>query len=163
MLSSLWQSYSESRPTLQKTSSLVSVSKLEEDPETLTNEDWELLLQGAKVATFTKDVTIVADGESFQRIYQIASGRCRIEKGGKLLGHMEVEDTFGEISFLLSGGATADVIADSEIVEVYIMEGYFINILFGRKPELAGRFYKYLANELQRRIRTTEDNETQAE
>ena len=48
--------------------------------------------------------------------------------------------------------ATASVIADSETVDVYIMEGYFINILFGRKQELAGRFYKYLAHELQRRV-----------
>lgn len=70
---------------------------------------------------------------------------------------MGEEQTFGEISFLLSGGATASVLADSEIVEVLLLEGYFINILFGIHPELAGRFYKYLATTLQRRIRSREE------
>jgi len=70
---------------------------------------------------------------------------------------MEEGQTFGEVSFLLSGGASASVIADSANVEVYILEGYYINILFGIQPELAGRFYKYLAYTLQRRIRSREE------
>ena len=73
---------------------------------------------------------------------------------------MEEEQTFGEISFLISGGATASVYAESEFVEVHVLEGYYINILFGIHPELAGRFYKYLANSLQRRVRSREEEKT---
>lgn len=79
-----------------------------------------------------------------------------MEVDGKPVGEMKSGQTFGEISFLLSGGATATVIVESDYVDVYIMEGYFINIIFARHPELAGRFYKYLAFELQRRVRASE-------
>jgi len=147
------EKYRQTRPKIQQ-----QFADIKRELVELTNEDWDLLLQGAKLKTFSKDEAIVVEGDSFQRIYQIVEGCCRIEIGGKVVGFMVTEDTFGEISFLLSGGATASVIADSETVDVYIMEGYFINILFGRKQELAGRFYKYLAHELQRRVRIVEEN-----
>lgn len=113
-----------------------------EDSEVLTNEEWDLLLDGSKTKLFVKDQIIIQEGDNFQRIYQISEGICRIEKGGNILGTLETGQTFGEISFLISGGATASVIANSEKVIVIILEGYFMNILFGRKPEIAGRFYK---------------------
>jgi len=130
------------------------------DPEMLSKEDWEFLLQGAKTEDFKMNEVIVSEGEDVQRIYQIIEGTCRIEKGTdqpKVLGKMDPGSTFGEISFLLSGGASASVLADSDNVQVYIMEGYFINILFSMKAEMAGRFYKYLATLLQRRVRVREE------
>mmetsp|Transcript_4454 Transcript_4454/g.6234 ORF Transcript_4454/g.6234 Transcript_4454/m.6234 type:complete len:1257 (-) Transcript_4454:61-3831(-) len=128
-----------------------------EDHEQLTPEDWDDLLEGAKLLVFKKGDVIITEGENFQRIYQLVEGECRIEKGGKMLGKMEDGQFFGEISFLLSGGATATITADSEEVHVYVLEGYFMNILFGIRPELAGRFYKHLANVLQKRIRSRDE------
>jgi hypothetical protein len=63
-----------------------------------------------------------------------------------------------EISFLLSGGATATILADSPTCDIYILEGYFLSILFTVRPELAGRFYKYLAVSLQKRLREREES-----
>jgi len=158
MLHSLWESYSENRPSESKSvmSTPVTPRSTEQDPEALTNDDWDLLLQGAKLKTYLKGEPLIVEGESFQRIYEVLEGNCTIQKGEKIVGNLGIEGMTGEISFLLSGGATASVIAESKTVEVYIMEGYFINILFGRKPELAGRFYKYLANELQKKVRSFE-------
>jgi len=170
MLESLWQSCNNNLRSFRKVASVEapSVSTYErkisqddiediQDPESLTEDDWHILLQGSKRVTYNKDQAIITEGENFQRIYQIIEGGCRIEKGGKRLGAMETGQTFGEISFLLSGGASASVIADGENVEVFLLEGYFLNILFGMKPELAGRFYKYLAKTLQRRVRSREE------
>jgi len=171
MLESLWLSSSNisgsgnapirvpSTSSWARSSTIENSSRLEEtDPESLTQENWDFLLRGSKLQTFHKDQKIVIEGQIFQRIYQIVSGVCRIEKTGvnRVLGTMEDGQMFGEISFLISGGATASVIADSEIVEVNVLEGYFINILFGMRPELAGRFYKHLANVLQKTIRSRE-------
>lgn len=162
MLSSLWQSSLRNSSIPESAISEINKkaskeSLIYDDPEALNKEDWDMLLQGAKLQSYPKDTVIVQEGDNFQRIYQIVEGVCRIEKGGKRLGQMVSGQTFGEISFLLSGGASASVIAESENVEVYILEGYFINILFGRKPELAGRFYKYLADSIQRSLRSREN------
>jgi CRP-like cAMP-binding protein len=116
----------------------------EEETDSLSKEDWGFLLQGAKTVTYENNQRIVSEGETFQRIYQIVKGTCRIEKSShnRPLGTMGAGQTFGEVSFLLSGGASASVIVDSDQVEVTVLEGYFINILFGMKPDIAGRFYK---------------------
>jgi CRP-like cAMP-binding protein len=127
------------------------------DAEALTQSNWDLLLQGAKIQKYKKENAIIREGENFQRIYQMISGQCRIEKGNKCLGVMYAGQMFGEISFLVSGGATASVIADSDEVEIYVLEGYYINILFAMRPELAGKFYKHLASCLQRTIRSREE------
>jgi hypothetical protein len=55
----------------------------------------------------------------------------------------------------LSGGASASVVADAT-TEVYILEGYCLNMLFLIKPELGGKFYKYLAQSLQTTLRARE-------
>jgi signal-transduction protein with cAMP-binding, CBS, and nucleotidyltransferase domain len=167
MLSSLWDSCNTR--TISRAMSMERGMKdiaakyrdREKDPEDLTQDDWGFLLQGAKMPVYERGQKIIGEGEQFQRIYQIVKGTCRIEKAAfeKPIGSgMGPGQTFGEISFLLSGGATASVIADSDTVEVYILEGYFMNIVFSMKPELAGRFYKYLATMLQRRIRSREED-----
>lgn len=55
------------------------------------------------------------------------------------------------MTFLEKGEATASIIAEGTC-SVYIIEGYFINILFVDYPELAGRFYSYLATILAQRL-----------
>ena len=64
-------------------------------------------------------------------------------------------ETFGEISFLNPNkkGDAASVIADTEEVELVIIEGYYINALFNLNVKFAGRFYKYLSYLLAHRIK----------
>jgi CRP-like cAMP-binding protein len=55
---------------------------------------------------------VIKEGEVHNRIFQIARGSCRIEKNQKdkdpiVLGRMENNEPFGEISFLQGGAATA--------------------------------------------------------
>jgi hypothetical protein len=130
-----------------------------------------MILKGAKTITVAKDCVIITQGEKYQRIYQINRGQCRIEveKEGKkvVLGKMYQDETFGEVSFLLQeSGASASVIADSDggmnpnykiidlkIVDITIVEGYFVNALFSVNLDFAGRFFKYLAAVLSIRIK----------
>jgi CRP-like cAMP-binding protein len=72
-----------------------------------------------------------------------------------VLGRMSESETFGEISFLFGGPASATIIADDN-VELYIIEGSFVNILFVKYPSLGGRFYHYLASVLAHRLKKQE-------
>lgn len=77
---------------------------------------------------------------------------------------MSENETFGEISFLFSRKspfkASASVVADTD-VDLYIIEGSWVNILFVKYPGMAGRFYHYLASVLAHRLKKQEILETQ--
>jgi len=120
----------------------------------LTPEDWKFLIGGAKAVVFQKNQTIIEEGQIYQRLYQINKGSCRIEKAKQLLGKMSAPEIFGEISFLEGGdsGAAATVIPDDSEVELFIIEGYFINVLFDTQEGFAGRFYYYLCTLLAARL-----------
>jgi len=68
------------------------------------------------------------------------------------LGTIGAPQTFGEVSMLIDGHASASVIADTDEVEVIVLDKNFINIMFVRFPDMAGRFYHYLASVLARRL-----------
>lgn len=128
---------------------------------TLSKEDWALVQRGFKLVTFKKDEDVIREGTEMQRIYQIAKGTCRIQithptEGPKVVGSMEAGALFGEMSFLEGKGATASVIADSDSVEMYILEGHFINTVFVAYPDLSGRFYAYLASVIAERLNARE-------
>eukprot|EP01125_Pyxidicula_operculata_P011412 TRINITY_DN3738_c2_g1_i3.p1 TRINITY_DN3738_c2_g1~~TRINITY_DN3738_c2_g1_i3.p1 ORF type:complete len:1577 (+),score=500.93 TRINITY_DN3738_c2_g1_i3:781-5511(+) len=69
------------------------------------------------------------------------------------LGTIGAPQTFGELSVLGGGGrASATVIAESEEVQVMILDTNLANAMFVRFPDMAGRFYHYLASVLARRL-----------
>jgi len=61
-------------------------------------------------------------------------------------------DTFGELSFLKCKDDIVTITAESNEVELTILEGYFINTLFAMDTGFAGRFFRYLSVVLRRRI-----------
>jgi hypothetical protein len=96
---------------------------------------------------------------------KIARGECRVEVEGSIVGKMISEEIFGEISFLLRDEkdsnekeikATANVISDSEIVDVYVIDRNYLNLCFKRHELLEKKFYVYVAQTLTRRLRDRE-------
>jgi len=142
---------------MKRTASVTSKSgQANEGAVTMTPDDWNRLLEGARIVGYASGDYVVKEGMEHLRIYQVAQGRCAIKKntadGSPItLGYMEQNALFGEMTFLEKGKATASVIAEGD-VQIYIIEGYFINILFVDHPELAGRFYSYLATVLAQRL-----------
>jgi len=127
-------------------------------------EDWELILNnGTFTAKYSKDEYVIKEGRLTKRIYQIVKGSCRIEKRrdddtttqlAKIQPTGETVDSiFGEISFLGGGdkAASASVIADEDTT-IYIIEPYFLNILFQYNPSLSGRFFYFLSKVLSKRL-----------
>eukprot|EP01128_Nolandella_sp_AFSM9_P006703 TRINITY_DN350_c0_g3_i1.p1 TRINITY_DN350_c0_g3~~TRINITY_DN350_c0_g3_i1.p1 ORF type:complete len:1270 (+),score=401.91 TRINITY_DN350_c0_g3_i1:33-3842(+) len=140
---------------LKKTATQSAARAEKSEAVTMLQEDWELLIDGAKSHHYHAGDYIIKEGMEHLRIYQIATGRAAIKKntpnGEILLGHLEANSLFGEMTFLEKGEATASIIAEGPC-QVYIIEGYFINILFVNHPALAGRFYSYLATILAQRL-----------
>ena len=61
---------------------------------------------------------------------------------------MKTDDIFGEITYLFGGGATVSIIADDDDVRIYTIDKSALHDLFLTKPELAAKFYKFLATQI---------------
>jgi hypothetical protein len=136
----------------------------------MTHRDWKIILQGTTRRTYQRGDVIIRQATEQNQIYQLLFGTCHIERkvilnqeikiatprqGKEItlnLGTIGPPQTTGEVSLLIGTKASASVIADSNEVEVLILERNFINIMFVRYPDMAGRFYHYLASVLARRL-----------
>jgi CRP-like cAMP-binding protein len=87
-----------------------------------------MILKGAKKLVFQKEFPILKQGDNYQKIFQITQGNCKIVKDRETLGIIKTGEIFGEMSFLEGGAASADVIA-VDVVELFVIEGYFIKRL----------------------------------
>jgi len=126
----------------------------------LTQEDWDLILQGSEYNTYMKDMKVLPQGEASGKIYQIGNGVLRVEKAsGEIVGTMTSPEMFGEISFLSGQGASVTIKADENNVDVYTIDREYILSMFEKVPLMGGKFYKFLALILSRRIRQREVEE----
>jgi CRP-like cAMP-binding protein len=116
----------------------------ESQKKILTATDWDLMLNGAKKVVYKDGEFIIRSGDSYQKIYHIIRGNCivEVERDGQMIviNRMQENTTFGEMSFIKQTEdneykASANVVAVDE-VEISIIEGYFLNILFDMHPGL---------------------------
>lgn len=128
----------------------------------LTQEDWGTILQGSECVTFMKDEVALEQGESQDKIFQIASGNCRVERYDpqkmktEMVGYYHEREMFGETNFLLRTESLVSVVADEDNVDIYVIDRDFLEVLFEKQPGLAGKFYKFLSLIEARRIRHRE-------
>jgi len=132
----------------------------------LGKEDWNLILSGATLRNYPPGVVIIQEGAPNKNIYQVAKGTCIVNKkgfslrGDILLGKLFPGCLFGEVTFLQEETASASVIAE-ENVSCYVVESHLMNIIFVNHPNLAGRFYSYIASVLAGRVREREKRSLQ--
>eukprot|EP00013_Stygamoeba_regulata_P006686 CAMPEP_0177641060 /NCGR_PEP_ID=MMETSP0447-20121125/6871_1 /TAXON_ID=0 /ORGANISM="Stygamoeba regulata, Strain BSH-02190019" /LENGTH=1472 /DNA_ID=CAMNT_0019143165 /DNA_START=192 /DNA_END=4610 /DNA_ORIENTATION=+ len=141
----------------------ITESRIKNSPPglSLDEDDWNLILQGAQCITYFKDAVIIREGTVRRRIIQIGSGRVRIEKSVRedgrihsvVLGRMGAGEVMGEINLIEGKGATASVIADDVVVDVYVMGGSYINALIEIRRGFGGRFFHYICSEMLSRLR----------
>lgn len=126
------------------------------DKQDLSSDEWDLILDGARNEEYEYGQPILKSGERVQRLYQILEGICNVEinKDGKstVINSMEKGEIFGELNFVLAEETSANVIASSEKVVVRVIEGYFVNMLFSLHPQIAGKFYKFIACQIISRL-----------
>ena len=124
----------------------------------LTTEDYNILIDKAKIAIYRQHDVILKEGRLSQSVYLIRKGMVRVERAasGKdvAIAFLESGEIFGEMSFLEKVPTTAAVIAQSD-VEVYIFDEQNLDSLLTSVPGLSDRFYQSLAHNLSYRLRQT--------
>jgi len=128
----------------------------------LSQEDWGTILEGSQSITYAYDEVAIAQGEIQEKMYQIASGNCRIERfdmmsqQSEIVGYYNEREMFGEVGFLLRNESNVSVVADEDKVEIYIIDKAYLEKVFAQQPGIAGKFYKFLSLVIARRIRQRE-------
>lgn len=119
-------------------------------------EEHALLRKGG-VRQFRRNDVIVEEGSFPNSLFVIKSGEVLVKQKRSdsylPIRKFSAGGVFGEMSFLEDIAATATVVADSELVEVFVIERVFLERLLETNMDFFGRFYKSLAWMLSHRLR----------
>jgi CRP-like cAMP-binding protein len=118
----------------------------------LTQNDWVLLLDRAKLMLVKKGNTLIQQGKQSRMIYLLVKGRITIKASSTTIAQIGPGQICGEMAFLEDTIASATATADED-VEAYAIAWGELNDLFELFPHLASRFYRSLAVNLSRRLR----------
>jgi CRP-like cAMP-binding protein len=118
----------------------------------LEEAEWNAIVACATTLEHAAGDVVLREGEQYQRVWQITEGECDVRLGtGVVVGRVVAGDVFGEISFLVGGGASATIVAASTTTLQYI-ERQKLQLLFDARPALAPKFYKFLALVMRKRF-----------
>ena len=119
-------------------------------------EEHALLRKGG-VRQFRRNEVIVEEGSFPNSLFVIKSGGVLVKQKNSdsdlPIRKLSAGGVFGEMSFLEDIAATATVVADSELVDIFVIERVFLERLLENNMEFFGRFYKSLAWMLSQRLR----------
>ena len=94
-------------------------------------------------------------GDRPRALFVLLAGNAEVRRGdGVVLARLVSGDIFGEMSFIQSVRASADVVATSDVTVLTLTQAV-INELFKERPGLAAGLYCSLAAELAQRLRAT--------
>lgn len=122
----------------------------------LSPRDWTLIRTGHTVVSFAEGQVIIKEGTKNENLYQVYRGRVRVEKlidgKPKILGYMEADQMFGEMSILGSQKTNVSIVAGSQPVELYVVALSLLYNLFKSSPGLSKRFWRGIATKLADRL-----------
>jgi extracellular factor (EF) 3-hydroxypalmitic acid methyl ester biosynthesis protein len=122
----------------------------------LTEQDERGLFEYARHARYQRGEIIVHEGATCDALFVIAQGFVRIERGdvggGIAVARRGPGEVLGEMSFLEGIGASASLVADTD-VEAAILDGDAVRELLASTPGLETRLYHSLARVLAARLR----------
>ena len=130
-----------------------------QDATEMSDADWDLLLMGARYETYEKGMALIWKGSHPAGLIQVVRGKVRVEvevpgrPEAMVLGHLGVGDVVGEISFLLGVGASATVVCETDQTSTILLPNDYIVPLFAERPDVATRFYAFLATRQAERLR----------
>jgi CRP-like cAMP-binding protein len=122
------------------------------ESEILTEDDWDLILASSETVTFRRNEKLFESGVRPLGIVQLAHGQVRVERNNAIIATMGAGIILGEVSFIRNSVASADVVADSDTLEVHVIARDKLHALFVRQVSVGGRFMQYVCRLLQQRI-----------
>ena len=106
----------------------------------LTDEDYNVFLEKAQVATYQQREIILKEGRRSEAIFLVRKGMVRVERSASgrdvAIAFLEPGEIFGEMSFLEGVPTSAAVIAQEE-VEVCILNEQNLYSLLTSVPGLS--------------------------
>jgi CRP-like cAMP-binding protein len=121
--------------------------------EFLTQNDWMLIVDRAKKASFKKGEALIQQNRAHKTVYLICAGKARVVTTPDVeIAQLGPGEICGEMAFLEGGIASASVIAANDL-EAYAIDWTSLKDLFELFPHLGSRFYRSLALGLSRRLR----------
>lgn len=127
-----------------------------DDEEILSKTDWELVLGGAESVTYQEGDTVMEEGKRYERLFQLSTGELKVVVRGQEVARMDAGQMFGEIGFLEKTPASASIVAASDCKILEIDNSYF-NTLFVKHPNIAAKFFHFLATLITGRIGEREE------
>jgi CRP-like cAMP-binding protein len=125
----------------------------------LTNEDWALLMAGARVETFRRGEPVVLQNSVSAAIYQVVSGRVLVvaesENKRLVVNVLDEGDLFGEMAFCAGAPAVASVYAETPEVALYVLDAAWLHATFTITPGLRTRFFRFVAVALAKRVQAS--------
>jgi CRP-like cAMP-binding protein len=122
------------------------------DEDILTDDDWDVILSCSHIATFQRNHKLFEANQQPVGIIQLQRGSCRIERNNVVVATVPSGIILGEVSFIRDSVATADVVADSDVVECHVIPRDKLHALFTRQVAVGGRFMQFVCRLLQQRI-----------
>lgn len=124
----------------------------------LTDTEIETIMERAQTVEFPAGTVIMREGQKHSRIYVILDGEMQVVRHSRKGEEKEIAepqgpgDTVGEMSFIDGMGASATLIALSDVV-LKAIDPDMIADMMGADETFAGRFYHSLLYTMIRRLR----------
>jgi CRP-like cAMP-binding protein len=126
-----------------RTRLLATVMRTSELFSRLGDDERDNLLPLFETEMFAAGDLIVQNGSHNQSLYVVASGRCEVRDGDKVLATLESGDGIGEVSLLSRRPATFDVVAIEQTVVLSLSREKFDEVAVNH-PGLLAEVYKLL-------------------
>ena len=148
--------------TVDANGATVGKTKLHEYGQ-LTPAEWTEIFQGAKYRRYRGDETILDPFDSSKKVdglVQVVRGTLRIEAEvpnrpqAMVVGRVRAGELVGVASHLLKDMPFARVVCDSETAATIRLPSDYIDDYFDERPDVAGKFYFFLAQRQAQRLRT---------
>jgi flavin reductase (DIM6/NTAB) family NADH-FMN oxidoreductase RutF len=107
----------------------------------------EAILASGRERMYAEGETIVRQGEAGDELFVILEGAVRVERGGRVLQHLDDGDFFGEVAVLDGRPRSADVVAESSVRCLTISRDVLRDLL-RREPSMAWQMLEVLAQRL---------------
>ena len=105
------------------------------------------ILDNSKETTHVAGQTVVTQGHEGAGFHMILSGRAKVVRGGRKVAMLGPGEYFGEMALLDGGRRTATVIAETDLVTLYIAQWGF-KPLVRDNPQMAWKIVVHLTKRL---------------
>ncbi len=105
------------------------------------------ILDNSKETTHVAGQTVVTQGHEGAGFHMILSGRAKVVRGGRKAAMLGPGEYFGEMALLDGGRRTATVVAETDLVTLYIAQWGF-KPLVRDNPQMAWKIVVHLTKRL---------------